>query len=299
MRKAEKDPYTVAVTPIAHTEGRWYHVGRCARATCCSADRRPRSVARSASFPKGAVVLRDALSRCGGAAIQPSHSSRRSWSNGRSPSAAKGRSRSGGLEMGLKQMAASGAYGIHAEINVTPSERTKDLPGEVYSDIAYPSPKVHDERPGAFANPIHRQPHYRRRPSDARDAGMRGQSKRGGTFAFCDTDSLAIHCGDRCPEGIPCSPGKRDRRRSSSAFDALNPYDPDDIVPHLLKVEYPEYPDLRCFAVSAKRYVLYPLATGQSDPDRQGIGKRIWARSSGDRAMNRRRSSHGAFGFRS
>ena len=44
-------------------------------------------------------------------------------------------------------------------------------------------------------------------------------------------------------------------------FDALNPYDR-EIVPHLLKVEYPEYPDLGCFAVSAKRYVLYRWRAG-------------------------------------
>jgi hypothetical protein len=41
----------------------------------------------------------------------------------------------------------------------------------------------------------------------------------------------------------------------------LNPYDP-SVVPHLLKVEYPGIMDLRCFAVSAKRYVLYRVRTG-------------------------------------
>ncbi len=44
-------------------------------------------------------------------------------------------------------------------------------------------------------------------------------------------------------------------------FDALSPYDP-EIVPHLLKVEYPDCGDLRCFAVSAKRYVLYRVRPG-------------------------------------
>jgi hypothetical protein len=59
-----------------------------------------------------------------------------------------------GLEMGLKQMAASGAYGINAEINVTPGDPEEPLPGDVYADLYYPSPKVHDERRGPFANPI-------------------------------------------------------------------------------------------------------------------------------------------------
>ena len=59
------------------------------------------------------------------------------------------------LEMGLKQnlrfwrvWCACGSQ-CHAR-----EEDDTDLPGEVYSDIAYLSPKVHDERPGAFANPI-------------------------------------------------------------------------------------------------------------------------------------------------
>ena len=47
-----------------------------------------------------------------------------------------------------------------------------------------------------------------------------------------------------------------------AAFDALSPYDRDK-VPHLLKVEHPDIPDLRCFAVSAKRYVLYRWRPGR------------------------------------
>jgi hypothetical protein len=93
--------------------------------------------------------------------------------------------------MGLKQMAASGAYGINAEINVTPSDPNEGLPGDVYSDTTYPSEKVHDERPGAFANPI---------LASLITGGARLMlamlecevNRRGGTFAFCDTDSLAI-----------------------------------------------------------------------------------------------------------
>jgi hypothetical protein len=80
-------------------------------------------------------------------------------------------------------------------------------------------------------------------------------AKRGGTYTFCDTDSLAVNCGDQCPDGIPCLPAA-DIEATVAQFDALNSYDR-EIVPHLLKVEHTEYPDLRCFAVSAKRYVLY------------------------------------------
>jgi hypothetical protein len=69
-----------------------------------------------------------------------------------------------------------------------------------------------------------------------------------------------VNCGARCPEGIPSLPESA-IAEIVAQFDALNPYDR-DIVPHLLKVEYPEYPDLRCFAVSAKRYVLYRWRPG-------------------------------------
>jgi hypothetical protein len=137
--------------------------------------------------------------------------------------------------------------------------RTKDLPGEVYSDIACSSPKVHDERPGAFANPI---------IATLVTGGARLKlallesevAKRGGTYAFCDMDSLAIIRDDRCPEGIPSLPESA-IAEIVAQFDALNPYDA-EIVPHLLKVEYPQFPDLRCFAVSAKRYVLYRWRPG-------------------------------------
>ena|GEM_PF-4859003 len=42
----------------------------------------------------------------------------------------------------------------------------------------------------------------------------------------------------------------------------MSPYDPEK-VKHLLKLEYPDAPDLRCFAVSAKRYVLYRWRPGK------------------------------------
>jgi len=66
--------------------------------------------------------------------------------------------------------------------------------------------------------------------------------------------------GRRCPDGVPCLPeGEIDK--IIDRFDALSPYDR-SIVPHLLKVEYPAFSDLRCFAISAKRYVLYRVRSG-------------------------------------
>jgi hypothetical protein len=124
---------------------------------------------------------------------------------------------------------------------------------------AYEWPKVHNERPGSFTNPI---------LACLITGGARlllamlerEVTDRGGTFAFCDTDSLAIVCGDRCPKAIPNLPESA-IAEIVERFDALRPYDR-PIVPHLLKVEYPSISDLRCFAVSAKRYVLYRLRPG-------------------------------------
>jgi hypothetical protein len=75
-------------------------------------------------------------------------------------------------------------------------------------------------------------------------------ARRGGTYAFCDADSLAVNCGARCPKGIPSLPASA-IAEVVARFDALNPYGP-EIVPHLLKVEYREYPDLRCCADGAR-----------------------------------------------
>ena len=80
-------------------------------------------------------------------------------------------------------------------------------------------------------------------------------TNRGGTFAFCDTDSLAIVAGTKAPKGIPCLK-EADVAEIIDRFDQLNPYDP-ELIRHLLKREYAEVKGLQCYAVSAKRYVLF------------------------------------------
>jgi hypothetical protein len=156
-----------------------------------------------------------------------------------------------------KELAAGGAYGIYAEINVTPRKNNEsDVPGLAYSDIAFEAPNVHDERPGAYTNPI---------LATLVTGGARLMlalaehevTKAGGTYAFCDTDSLAIVRASNAAPGIP---GVSDAAIDAivKRFNCLNPYDP-KLVPNLLKVEYPQYTDLQCYAVSAKRYVLYRI----------------------------------------
>lgn len=259
MHKADKDPYTIAVTPLKTPEGRWYTLADVLAAVLLGGP--APKIRRAIRFvPKGRHRPKETLFR-GTVPLRSNEPFFKVIVEQRQ--IAKRRSKDDpdlkGLEMGLKQMAASGAYGINAEINITPSDPNEGVTGDVYSDITYPSDKVHDERPGAFANPI---------LSSLITGGARLMlamlecevNRRGGTFAFCDTDSLAVRCGESA-EGIPSLPESA-IAEIIERFDALSPYDPQN-VKHLLKLEYPDAPDLRCFAVSAKRYVLYRWRPGK------------------------------------
>ncbi len=259
LRKTEKDPYTIAVTPLKTTESRWYTLADVLagmllggpRPTIRKAVRvvpEGRRYAKSLKF-RNEVELRSTQPFFK-TIVEQRQIAKRGANVDRELAA---------LERGLKEMAAGGAYGIFAEINVTPAKSNDDVPGDVYADIVFPATTVHDERPGAFTNPI---------IATLVTGGARLMLalleaeviKRGGTSAFCDTDSLAIGCGNESSAGVPLIP-EAVITEIVERFDALNPYDP-AIVPHLLKVEYPEYSDLRCFAVSAKRYVLYRIRLG-------------------------------------
>jgi hypothetical protein len=159
-------------------------------------------------------------------------------------------------ELALKIFANSGCYGIYFEINVTPPPMNSPTTGTVYSDIAFDSDDVKDERPGDYCNPIIAS--FITGAARLVLAMLENEVERaGGTFAFCDTDSLAIVSGDNPPMRVPCIP-RSTIESIITKFDALNPYDR-ALVPHLLKVEYADAEGLRCFSVSAKRYVLFTL----------------------------------------
>lgn len=103
----------------------------------------------------------------------------------------------------------------------------------------------------------------------------------GGTYAFCDTDSMAIVATKS--GGLVAAPcGERRNREGEHAlralswkqadaivarFHPLNPYDPDVVPGSILKVEnenFREYSRRRehvyAFSISAKRYALFNLA---------------------------------------
>jgi hypothetical protein len=95
-----------------------------------------------------------------------------------------------------------------------------------------------------------------------------------GTFAFCDTDSMAIvRATDRIREipGIDAESIEAILR----TFEGLNPYDPGSDIP-VWKVEHDSLArPVTCLAISAKRYILYRQGPGpnldlvdvRDDPD--------------------------------
>jgi len=116
----------------------------------------------------------------------------------------------------------------------------------------------------------------------------------GGTYLFCDTDSLCIVSAKRgflvaCEGGTHKMLNSKDAikalswkevRRIAEKFKSLNPYDP-TIIPELLKVEGVNFASngkqrqLYGFAISAKRYVLYQQDEENIiivDPKAHGLG---------------------------
>jgi hypothetical protein len=111
----------------------------------------------------------------------------------------------------------------------------------------------------------------------------------GGTYAFCDTDSMAIVATGQggfvpCPGGTvegPDGPGVQalsfaqvDEIRQR--INALNPYDR-TVVPDILKLEAQSW----CYSISAKRYALFDfdddgepvLLIGDKGPSEHGLGQ--------------------------
>lgn len=172
------------------------------------------------------------------------------------------------LSAALKIVANSGSYGIYSEFN--PRERRRGVTTPVlvhgrkepfFDRVAAP------EDPGRYCFP----------PFASCITGAarlmlalleRCVTDQGGTWAFCDTDSMAIVSTKRggliaCTRGPERLPDGRAGVRALSheqvrdirqRFTTLNPYDP-GAVPDILKLEVISH----CYAISAKRYALYDL----------------------------------------
>ena len=192
------------------------------------------------------------------------------------------------LMAALKVVANAGSYGIYSEFNARARRKGESTKVEVFGRkgpffdrVAAP------EDPGRYCFP----------PFASWITGAarlmlamleRCVTDLGGTYVFCDTDSMAIVATPQgglvpCPGGSERLPDGGEAVRALSysqvdtiqaRFDALSPYDP-SVVPHLLKLEGQGL----CYAVSAKRYALYtlndegePVFDEDHPPSEHGLG---------------------------
>jgi hypothetical protein len=175
------------------------------------------------------------------------------------------------IERFLKVLASGTGYGILAQFN-----RHREPDGvavTVHADRAFTVTTTRPEVPGPHCFP----------PIAAALTGAarlmlalleHEVTRREGTYAFCDTDSMAI-VATRTGGHVPCPGGTSRRGRETvralrwddvdaivDKFAQLNPYDPDALPGSILDIETENYTDrgrrqqLTCFAISAKRYVL-------------------------------------------
>lgn len=183
-------------------------------------------------------------------------------------------------EKGLKVIGNSASYGIYAQMTrrELPIDRTEVV--HLYGARQEPWQRrvAAPEDPGDYCFP----------PIAAAITGgarlmlamlERGVADAGGTYAFCDTDSMAIvstRSGGlvACPGGdARTADGKqaikalswRAVSRIRRRFEGLNPYDRTAVRGSILELEDENFVDksrrkrkqLWCYAISAKRYVLY------------------------------------------
>jgi hypothetical protein len=117
----------------------------------------------------------------------------------------------------------------------------------------------------------------------------------GGSYLFCDTDSLCIVASEdgglvSCPGGAQKLPNGQEAvkalswkrvRRIANKFASLNPYDPKAVPGSILKIEDVNFDasgnqrQLYGYAISAKRYVLYQRTKNNLtivDPKAHGLG---------------------------
>jgi hypothetical protein len=188
-----------------------------------------------------------------------------------------------GLRTFLKVLANSASYGVFAEMNAQDRPNRAGTSVERYG-LTHERVTVGDpEFPGRWTFP----------PLAASIAGaarlMLAMLERcvtglGGTYAFCDTDSMAIvatHDGDtiQCPGGGEELPDDSEVIHALSfsqveqivdRFATLSPYDRSAIPGSILKIEDENYLEgerepLYCYAISAKRYCLFNL-DGAEEP---------------------------------
>jgi hypothetical protein len=189
----------------------------------------------------------------------------------------------------LKTLGNAGSYGLFVE--VTPEAQANATAVKVFSgDTSFESPSLSIvERPGRWYFP----------PIAALiTAGGRllltmlecSVRDIGGTYLFCDTDSLCIVASQRggsvtyrCGSETKTIPvlTRQQVDAITARFESLNPYDRSYIAGSILRIEKVNADskgrprNLRGFAISAKRYALYQRTRNGiriADPKAHGLG---------------------------
>jgi hypothetical protein len=192
------------------------------------------------------------------------------------------------LVTALKVVGNAGAYGIYSEFNARTPRKGEAIKVEVFGRngpffdrVAAP------EDPGRYSFP----PFATWITGAARLMVAMLEccvTDLGGTWVFCDTDSMAIVTSPQgglvaCPGGPHRLPNGQEAVRALSynqvdaiqaRFNALRPYAP-TLVPNLLKLEA----EGLCYAISAKRYGIYtldhdgdPVFDRDHPPSEHGLG---------------------------
>jgi predicted nucleic acid-binding Zn ribbon protein len=184
------------------------------------------------------------------------------------------------LDPFYKLLANSTTYGIYTEMNRTIPSRREGRAIRVYGlERAFiDADPVAIEQPGAFCFP----PLAANITAAARlmlALLERKVTDAGGSYAFVDTDSMAIVATKTggavaCAGGEHRTPSGEDAVRAlawrevdhiSEDFAGLNPYDQDAVSGSVLEIEKENFTatgrqrQLHCYAISSKRYALYTL----------------------------------------
>jgi hypothetical protein len=166
----------------------------------------------------------------------------------------------------LKVFANSGSYGVNAQLNPEEQPKGKKVPITVYGlDGPFRSESHSPEKHGPYFFP----PLAALATAAARLLlGLLEKcvTEAGGSYAFCDTDPMAIvstKFGGIVAPGLLALSWKQ-VDAIVERFASLNPYDPTRVPGSILKIEDENFVNgqqtqLYAYVISAKRYALYNL----------------------------------------
>jgi len=178
------------------------------------------------------------------------------------------------MSRALKILANAGSYGVFAEMNMEDLPKGERAPVRVYSHGTNFDTEVHHPEPAGefFFAPVASLITSAARLMLA--LRERSVTDMGGTYAFCDTDSMAIVATKR-GGFVNGHEGKykggfrvralcwKDVRHLASRFRSLSPYDSRAVPGSILRIEDVNFDGsgkqrlVNAFVISAKRYALY------------------------------------------